>query len=68
MAVMMGNLYTALKAAGVDDDKAQGAAEELPGYEQRFSRLESEAVLIRWMIGFNIALTVAVLGKLFIGH
>ena len=66
MAVMMGNLYDALRSAGAEDEKARKAAEELAGYENRFSKLEADVGLLKWMVGFNLALTIAVVGKLFV--
>lgn len=62
MAVMMGNLYDALKSAGAEDDKARKAAEEIAGYENHFAKLESDVALLKWMVGFNIALTLLVAG------
>ena len=66
MAVMMGNLYDALRSAGAEDEKARRAAEEMAGYENRFAKIETDIPLLKWMIGFNLAMTVAVLGKLFL--
>ena len=63
MAVMMGNLYS----AGAGEEGANKAAEELAGYENRFSKLEGYVGLLKWMVGFNLALTIAILGKLFLG-
>lgn len=67
MAVMMGNLYEALVKAGAGEDNAKKAAEEIAGYENRFAKIESDVNLLKWMVGFNLAMTVAVLGKLFLG-
>jgi hypothetical protein len=39
MAAILGELYDALKAAGVPDDKARKAAEEVAGYENKLTRL-----------------------------
>jgi hypothetical protein len=70
---MMGNLYTALKAAGVDEEKARSAAEESAQHESRIADLRSEMTgvrgeltLVKWMVGFNLAMTVAIVGKLFL--
>jgi hypothetical protein len=63
MAVMMGNLYS----AGAGEEGAIKAADELAGYENRFSKLEGDVGLLKWMVGFNLALTIAILGKLFLG-
>ena len=34
-------------------------------YENRFARIESDLAVVKWMIGFNLAMTVAVLWKVF---
>jgi hypothetical protein len=59
-------------AAGAPEDKARKAAETLANYDDRFSRLDgavlkvqSELVLLRWMVGFAIALNVAILKRSF---
>ena len=77
MAVMMGNLYSALKQAGADEDNAKKAAEEVAGYENRiadlktemkaeFASVRGELSLVKWMLGFNLAMTVALVVRLFI--
>ena len=60
MTIMLSKTYDALKAAGAPDDKAREAAEEIAGYENRLSGIEAELKLVKWMIGFNLALSVAV--------
>jgi hypothetical protein len=71
MALMLGQLYDALRAGNVPDDKARAAAEEVANYEgelsklrlemsARFSEVESEQRVHRWMIGFLIALVLGV--------
>jgi hypothetical protein len=65
-----------LKEAGASEEKARKAAETLANYDARFNKLESDLAtfrtetrgefnLIRWMIGFNLAMTVAILWKVF---
>ena len=84
MALQLGALRDALKAANVPDELAGRAAEELAGYESRFDRIEREmdqrfnAVdrridqlaadvrLLRWMVGFVLAIQVAMFVKLFV--
>ena len=39
MAVMLAKTYAAFKAAGVDEDRAQAAAEELAAFEERFTSM-----------------------------
>jgi hypothetical protein len=67
MAVMMGDLYDALRSAGAEDDKARKAAAEVAGFENRLASLDSRVSVLTWMVGFNLALTVAIVGKLFVG-
>ena len=80
MAVMMGSLYAALREAGVPDDKAQRAAEELAAVndvseikgdvsklKSDVTVLKSDVAVLKRMVGFNVAMTVALFGKAFLG-
>ena len=60
MTIMLSKTYDALKAAGAPDDKAREAAEEIAGYENRLAGIEAELKPVKWMVGFNLALSVAV--------
>jgi len=64
MALMMGSLYDALKAANVPEEKAARAAEEVASYENRPASLENKVDRLTWMVSANIGLTVLVLGGL----
>jgi hypothetical protein len=64
MALMMAKLYRALRAANVSEDEAREAAEEIAGFES----MRGELQVVKWMLGFNLALTVTIVGKLFLGH
>lgn len=71
MAVMFGSLYRALVSAGVADEQAQKAAEEVAGYETSLTEVRadiagvrSDVALLKWMVGFNLALTAAIAVKL----
>lgn len=65
MSTMIFEVYDALKDAGATEEKAKKAAESLANYESRFHKVESELNLLKWMVGFNIGLSVAILLKLF---
>jgi hypothetical protein len=72
MATMIAEVYDALIEAGASQEKARKAAEAVASYDTRFNRLENEFTavkgdlsLLKWMSGFSLALTVAVLFKLF---
>jgi hypothetical protein len=73
MALMLGQLYDALRAGNVPDDKARAAAEEVANYEgeltklrtefgERMTRLEGSLRLVQWMVGFVGAIVLGVLG------
>jgi hypothetical protein len=71
MALMLGRLYDALRAANVPDDKARDAAEEVANYEGERTRLrlemserfrESDLRLLKWMVGFQMAVSLGTLG------
>ncbi len=64
MSLMLGALYDALRQGQVPDDAARKAAEEVAGYESRLAGLESRVTLLTWMVGVNIGLSLAILGKL----
>jgi 16S rRNA C1402 N4-methylase RsmH len=78
MALMLAKTYAAFKAAGVDEDQAQAAAEELAAFETRFTSIESnishmdgkitaiegKITVLLWAVGVNAAATIAILGVL----
>lgn len=81
MTVMSRELYEALKAANVPEDKAVQAAEAVAGaldaprrldkleaaltaLERRLAAVEAKLLLVQWMLGLNLAATVAVLWRL----
>jgi hypothetical protein len=66
MAVMLSKTYDALIAAGAPDDKARAAAEELAGYESRFSKIETDLAVLKWMVGVNLAASLSLVIKAFV--
>lgn len=62
MAVMLGNLYGAFREAGVPDDRAQKAAEEVASFKDEISSVKTDVILLKRMVGFNIALTLGLMG------
>ncbi len=65
MALQLCALRDALLEAGASPDSARKASEEVAGYEGRLAAIDSRLSVLTWMAGTNIALTVAVLFKLF---
>ena len=73
MSIMISEVYDAFVAAGAPEDKARKAAEALTGHEDRFAKIDTDLVAIRgeiallkWMIGFALALLSAMALKLFL--
>lgn len=52
--------------AGAPEDKAQAAAEEIAEFENRLSSIERRLSRLEIMVSINMALTVAILVKLFV--
>jgi len=65
VATMIPEVYDAFIAAGAPGGKARKAAEALADYENRFSRIDAELIVLKWMVGFGIALNIAILTRLF---
>jgi len=66
--MMIEELYDALIEAGTSEAKARAAARAMTNYESRISKIESDINLLRWMVGFNLAMTVAILFRVFSSH
>jgi len=73
MAIMMRDLYRALIAAGASEQDAGKASEEvaahetrLSGFELKLTKMEGDIGLLKWMVGFNIALSIGIVVKLFV--
>lgn len=66
MSLMVSEIYDALLAAGAPEDKARKAAEVLTKNETRFSRIEADLLVLKWMVGVNMALSFAIASKLFL--
>ena len=64
MALIMGDLYRALREANVPEELAKAAAEEVATHH-RIVKIESGLGTLKWMLGGNIGLTVLLLGRVF---
>ena len=56
MALILNSLYDELKAAGAPEEQARAAARDLAGYDNRLKRIERDMALLKWMVGFAIAI------------
>jgi hypothetical protein len=68
MPFMMEKLFDALRAANSPDDKARAAAVEMAEFKMDMQEVKSTQRVLVAMVTFNLALTLAILGKLFLGH
>jgi hypothetical protein len=59
---MMEKLYDALRAGNVPDDKARAAAIEAADRDIDLANVRADLRLLKWMVGTNAAVTLAVLG------
>lgn len=66
MATMISEVYDALMEAGASQ-KARKAAEALASYESRFSRIDADLLLLKWMTGFVFAGVSGLVIKAFFG-
>jgi len=67
MATMISEVYDALMEAGASQEKARKAAEALANYETRFSRIDADLLLLKWMTGFIFAGVSGLVVKAFFG-
>jgi len=72
MSTMISEVYDALKEAGASEEKARKAAEAIASYDNRFAKIDERfatmdgrLVLLQWMLGFNLAMTLAIMWKVF---
>lgn len=65
MALQLGALREALIDAGASNEKAARASEEVAIYETRLSSIDTRLTLLTWMITTNLAITLAVLWRVF---
>jgi len=65
MALMVSEVFEALRSVGVDEEKSRKAAEALGGQEPRFAGIEAQLKLHTWAFGVLIALNTAILVKSF---
>ena len=65
MAMMLSKTYDAFRAAGVSDDKAREAAEEIAGFESRLTGLEYRLVRLEVMVALILAGVASLVVKAF---
>jgi hypothetical protein len=64
MALMLAELYDALREAGASEDKARAAAESVAQLDVRLGRIETKLSVLIWAVDANVAATIATFGML----
>ena len=65
MTTMIAEVHDASKSAGAEDDKARAAAQAIAEYSRDITELKGSLTLLKWMVGFNLAFTMAVVWQVF---
>ena len=65
IALMVGELYEALRLAQVPDEKARAAAAAVADFERWIGRIETLVSVNTAVLAMNTALVLAVAGRLF---
>jgi hypothetical protein len=60
-------VYDALIEAGASDEKSKAAAKAIADYDGRFSKIEADLLVLKWMTGAIVAGVVALVSKTFFG-
>jgi hypothetical protein len=67
MPPVLFEIYDAFRAIpGLSDEQARKAAAALSAHEPRFARIEADLLVLKWMVGTNVALTIAIVVKLYV--
>ena len=65
MSTMIVEVYDALKDAGATEEKSRKAAETLANTDNRFSKIDVELAVLKWMVGTVMVGMAGALLKLF---
>ena len=65
MSTMVVEIYDALIEAGASESKSRAAATAIADYEKRFNKIESDLLIVKWMIGVVIAGVISLVMKAF---
>ncbi|MDE0155892.1 MAG: integrase [Gammaproteobacteria bacterium] len=58
MSAIVKEVYDAFLEAGVSDEKATEAAKAIANYDARFSKIEADLLLLKWMVGLVIVVEI----------
>lgn len=63
MSAIVKEVYDAFREAGVSEEKSTEAAKAVADFDTRFSKIEADLLVLKWMIGLVIAAEVLPLLK-----
>ncbi len=66
MSVMQSEVFEALRAIDIPEDKALQVATALSRRDDDVFALKSALLVLKWMMGFVLAFQMAIFGKLFL--
>jgi hypothetical protein len=66
MSVLQTEVFEAIRAIDIPEDKALKAAAALSRRDDDVNSIKSELSLVKWMMGFVLAFQVAIFVKLFL--
>jgi hypothetical protein len=64
--LMNAEVYDAFREAGASEEKARAAAQSIAQYDDRLARVERRLDVLTWMVGTNVVLSLAILGRLLV--
>lgn len=66
MSMMISELYSALIKAGAPEEEARAAASAVADYKDDIETVKTDLLLLKWMVGFNLAFSLGILWRVFI--
>jgi hypothetical protein len=63
--MMNEKVYDAFRSMGISEENARSAAVAIAETEPRLQKLESDIQIVKWMLGTNVAISLALLFKAF---
>ncbi len=58
MSTILKEVYDAFLEAGVSEQKSSEAAKAIANYDHRFTKIETDLLILKWMVGLVIIVNV----------
>ncbi len=66
MSTIIVEVYEAFLSAGAPEEKAKAASKALAEHENRFTKIEADLLVLKWMVGASMAGIVSLVIKAFL--